>query len=392
MKPKILIFVRHYVPAYRSGGPVRTISNLVEQLGDEFEFLVVTRDRDADMDHPMEGIAVGEWTRNGKAMVYYMPPHQLNLIDIYKLLRNTSHDLLYLNSFFAKDFTLLPLIAKRLLGATSSPLLIATRGELSKAAFNIKKFRKSIYLLMIKISRLCCDAYWHVCSNYELSDIKHKLNVNIENVLIAPDPPSTTETILQVPSESTHKSSEEDTVLRIVFLSRITPMKNLDYSLKILSNINVSVEFNIYGPVRDNSYWIQCNHLIDKMPSNVYVQYHGAVEHTEVYSIISQHDLLFLPTRGESYGHVISESLLVGTPVLISDQTPWRDLERDGLGKDISLTDETGFINYIEALARVSVRMRKQNRLGIISASAKRNKDDSSIEAHKRIFMSIINA
>jgi glycosyltransferase involved in cell wall biosynthesis len=36
------------------------------------------------------------------------------------------------------------------------------------------------------------------------------------------------------------------------------------------------------------------------------------------------YDLFAFPTLGENFGHVIFESLRVGTPVLLSDRTPWR--------------------------------------------------------------------
>jgi glycosyltransferase involved in cell wall biosynthesis len=45
-----------------------------------------------------------------------------------------------------------------------------------------------------------------------------------------------------------------------------------------------------------------------------------------VYSreILHKYDLFILPTLNENFGHSIVESLSVGTPVLISDNTPWR--------------------------------------------------------------------
>ena len=50
-----------------------------------------------------------------------------------------------------------------------------------------------------------------------------------------------------------------------------------------------------------------------------------------------EHDLFFLPTLGENFGHVILEAFCAGCPVLISDQTPWRDLQGKGIGWDLPL-------------------------------------------------------
>ena len=45
-RPKILCFVSHYLPGYLSGGPVKSISNLVDHLKDHFEFFIITSDRE----------------------------------------------------------------------------------------------------------------------------------------------------------------------------------------------------------------------------------------------------------------------------------------------------------------------------------------------------------
>jgi glycosyltransferase involved in cell wall biosynthesis len=85
------------------------------------------------------------------------------------------------------------------------------------------------------------------------------------------------------------------------------------------------------------------------------VRYCGAVDHSEVLRILGTYDLFFLPTRGESFGHVITESLTAGTSVLIADNTPCCHLERDGVGWDLPLDDEQQFANKISEAARMSL-------------------------------------
>ena len=112
--------------------------------------------------------------------------------------------------------------------------------------------------------------------------------------------------------------------LRPVFLSRISPMKNLLFALKVLQGVSGDVCFDIYGPVEDLAYWKQSEEIIETLPPTVKVRYMGMVNHEEVWDVFAQHDLLFLPTFGENFCHVIREALSAGCPVLISDQTPWR--------------------------------------------------------------------
>jgi len=43
---RILILTDYYLPGYKGGGPMRTLSTMVDRLGDEYRFRVLTRDRD----------------------------------------------------------------------------------------------------------------------------------------------------------------------------------------------------------------------------------------------------------------------------------------------------------------------------------------------------------
>ena len=58
---RIIAFTGYYVPGYKGGGAIRTIANLVHQLGDEFCFRVVTMDRDLEDVEPYFGIVANSW-------------------------------------------------------------------------------------------------------------------------------------------------------------------------------------------------------------------------------------------------------------------------------------------------------------------------------------------
>jgi hypothetical protein len=117
---------------------VRTIANFVDHLGDEFEIRIVTRDRDMLNAKPYVGVVVDGWNTVGKAQVFYASDKTVTLRGIARLLRETPHDVLYLNSFFAFGFTGLPLVARRLGWAPRTPCVIAPRGEFSAGAIALK--------------------------------------------------------------------------------------------------------------------------------------------------------------------------------------------------------------------------------------------------------------
>jgi glycosyltransferase involved in cell wall biosynthesis len=55
--------------------------------------------------------------------------------------------------------------------------------------------------------------------------------------------------------------------------------------------------------------------------------------------MLAQYDFLLLPTLGENFGYVILEALAAGCPVLISDESPWRNLQAAGVGWDMPLSE-----------------------------------------------------
>lgn len=62
-----------------------------------------------------------------------------------------------------------------------------------------------------------------------------------------------------------------------------------------------------------------------------------------------------MPTQGENYGHVFIEALSSGTPILLSDQTPWRNLKDKGIGWDIPLARKDRFIHALQAFNHLNV-------------------------------------
>ncbi|MNF89332.1 Glycosyl transferases group 1 [compost metagenome] len=107
---------------------------------------------------------------------------------------------------------------------------------------------------------------------------------------------------------------------------------------------------------------------------------------SEVQKVFSQYDLFFFPTRGENYGHVIAESLSVGTPVLLSDQTPWRDLEPQGLGWDISLASPKVFAEKIDQFASLEFDVRLLQRSVVQAQAIKLLQSPENVEENLNLF------
>src|SRR5690348_2620444 len=71
VRPKILVFLGRYLPGFNSGGPVRTVSCMVESLAPYFDFYIVTLNRDAGSREPYQDVRTAAWNTVGAARVYY---------------------------------------------------------------------------------------------------------------------------------------------------------------------------------------------------------------------------------------------------------------------------------------------------------------------------------
>ncbi len=386
-RPTILTFVHYYLPGFRAGGPVRTIANMVDHLGDELDFWIVTRDRDALalVDTPYSDVQVNAWNCVGRAHVYYCGPGNISLGAFATLMRKTPHDVVYLNSFFDPVFTLRPLLNRRIGRSPMRPVVVAPRGEFSAGAFALKRWRKLPYLAVARAFGLYRGLIWQASSEHEVEDIRRFMGRSAEKVCVAPNmPPS----LIRSSSKANHGHLIDGT-LQVVFLSLIGRMKNLDFALQVLARVKVPVTFNIYGPIWDQEYWRRCESLIAMLPEKVKAHYFGAVQPEEVGQVMSDNDLLFLPTRGENFGHVILESLSAGTPVLISDQTPWRD---DNLGgcTVLPLSDQDAFARALEHHHRISDSSRRQARIAARAVAQSFIDDERLIERNMAMFRNAI--
>lgn len=334
-KPIILIFSAGYLPGYKAGGPIRSISNLVAVLGNELQFKIITADRDLGESTPYSGVKLDEWQQIGSASVFYASPSSLKLMNLRKIINSVEYDVSYINSFFSTNFAIKPLLLRCLKLIPQTPTILAPRGEFSPGALALKRFKKSWYISLARLCRYYENITWQASSAFEELDIQNvfqnvKISISVP-IVVAPDLPNVIESKLYC---SPNKVTGE---LDIVFLSRISPKKNLEGALTLLEGLQGKIRFNIYGPAEDKVYFEKCMKVAVKLKPAVEVVYQGEVPHNKVKEIFSNHHLFLFPTHGENYGHVILESLVAGCPVLLSDQTPWTKLCEAGVGWEFPL-------------------------------------------------------
>ena len=146
-------------------------------------------------------------------------------------------------------------------------------------------------------------------------------------IKVAPNLPPKAPSVLN--KTITKKAGE----LRLISIARISPEKNTLFALKVLEACNLPsaiclLVFDLYGTIYNQSYWEECQLIISRLPAHIKVNFCGDLPKEKIHETLQQYHFLFMPSQGENYGHSIVESFLAGCPVIISDRTPWRNLQK----------------------------------------------------------------
>lgn len=336
----ILIIMGRYLPGYKDGGPVRSIKNLTDFLGKEYNFKILTCDRDHGDTEAYPNIKVNDWNRVGNAEVYYVPPKGFNQNLIVELAGQV--DLVYVCGCF-NDYAINTLIANRL-GKIKVPVVVAAMGLFSPKEFQLKYPKKKAFTTAFNLLGMFKNIYWSATSEMEIAEIRQQIKATDKQFFIAEDLPRKVD-------EANVKKEKKAGRLKVVWISRIAPKKNLKYAIEILKETRSNIEFTIYGPAHVGEYWNECKQELGKLPNNVKWEWKGNLDSENVVETLKHYHVFLFPTLGENFGHVIQEALSAGCPCIISNQTPWQDFEAQGVGYAFPLDNESLFVNAVEKYA-----------------------------------------
>lgn len=369
----ILIIIGHYLPGYKDGGPVRSIKNLTDRLGDEYYFKILTRDRDAFDKQPYPGIAIRDWNKVGKSSVFYVEPDGMDEKTIATLAAES--DMVYMCGCF-NDYARAALKAyKKHLFA--GKLVIASMGLFTPGAFRIRYMKKKTYMLMLQALGLLEQVEWSATSQEEVEDIKREAGKKAI-CHIAEDLP-------RISPVLSHRTDSKEGELKVIFLSRISRKKNLSYAAEILKNCSGKIVFDIYGNREDMEYWELCKQILAGLPKNITWTYKGEAEAENVLQTFAAYDVFLFPTLAENFGHVILEALSAGCIPVISDKTPWTKEKLHDAGAVIPLLEQKMFQEKIQQYIDMS-REQLQKCLDESSEAARKYSPKEAEDAYRKIF------
>jgi glycosyltransferase involved in cell wall biosynthesis len=329
----ILIFIDWFLPGIKAGGPIKSIANLIEAFHSKYNFYIITSDRDFGDNDAYLHLNFNKWINKDFYKIIYLTKAKQTQ-QFYKLIIDEiKPDCIYINGVFSVNFSIKPLLVSN---QKNIKTIIAPRGMLGAGALAIKPHKKKLFLFISKHLGWYKNVIWHATSLQEKEEIIKVIGEK-SNVLIASNLPV-------LPKEKrTNILIKDKGILKLVFISRISKKKNIDFLLNLIHEYDIAgIELDIYGPIEDEKYYQLCDIIIKRINKNKRscITYKGMLEWNQIPETLVNYHFFVLPTFNENFSHAIFEALAEGVPLLISNQTPWENLEQKKLGFDLPLVKE----------------------------------------------------
>jgi glycosyltransferase involved in cell wall biosynthesis len=335
---KIFITIPWFLPAFRAGGPIQSIANLVKEFSDQAEYYIFCSDKDLN-GGTLDNITTGQWVPfNEHTKVWYAAPAAIS-DNLVKQVEALKPDVLYIIGLFSWHYNLVPLIYCK-----APRKILSARGMLHPGALSQKKWKKKIFLSAFKLFEYHHKVLFHATDEDERRFI-HDHFGSVAQTYVAGNFPNR---IGQLPIAPKEAGS-----LHLVTIALISPMKNILEVLTAIAACEFAVDYKIYGPVKDVMYWERCKAMIKTLPPNIRVTYLNDIEPAKVKEALRDAHVFIMPSKSENFGHSLYEALSAGRPVITSGNTPWNHLKESSSGINVSLNDEgvlTDAINFFCAM------------------------------------------
>ncbi len=314
---KILVTIDWFYPAFRAGGPITSMRNFIENLASEHQFYILTSNK--DFGNVKLDVNVNKWIElKPNIKVFYAN----SLKQVIKQLKSSKFDILIINGIYSFRYSILPNLLFR------NKRIIFPRGMLSSHSLAVKSIKKRTFLAVAKAVNLYKNASFWTNSKDEYNEIlSHFKSQNIELI-----PNFVDKTICK------QKISKTPGQLKLITIARISPVKNLEFAIQVFqTGFKGTIVWDIFGPIESQQYFQKLKQLALKLPENVKLNFKNEISPYDIKRIISEYHFFYLPTLGENFGHSIFEAFASSRPVIISNKTPWKNLEKLNAGWDLEL-------------------------------------------------------
>lgn len=335
---KIFITIPWFLPAFRAGGPIQSVANLVKEYREGVEYYIFCGDTDLN-GAGLEHIETGKWIKyNEYTHVWYAGPDKIS-DALVRQVEERKPDVVFIIGMFSWHFNIVPMMFCK-----GVKKILSTRGMLHPGALSQKKWKKKIYLRIFKLLEYHYKVAFHATDKEEADFIRNYFG-QAAKVFIAGNFSNKISFLPVMPKEPGK--------LKLLTVAVISPMKNILKVLEALTLVTDEIEYHIFGPIKDEEYWDRCKEKMKLLSPNIKVVYHREIEPRRVKEALMEAHIFILPSKSENFGHSIYEALSAGRPVITSNHTPWNNLSEANAGKNVSIDGINELVNAIHFFAQM---------------------------------------
>ena len=220
---KIFITIPWFLPAFRAGGPIQSVANLVNEYKDGVSYFIFCSDVDLN-GAALDNVERDTWTPyNDHTTVWYNGPDQIS-DHLVKQAEIIKPDIIFIIGLFSWHYNIVPMIFCK-----SPKKILSSRGMLHPGGLSQKKLKKKVYLTLFKLLEYHYKVHFHATDEDERTFISNYFGT-VAKVSVAGNFPNK---IGYLPVAA--KLSGE---LKLVSVALISPMKNI---LQVLQALEKSV-------------------------------------------------------------------------------------------------------------------------------------------------------
>jgi glycosyltransferase involved in cell wall biosynthesis len=320
---RILQVVPTYLPAYRYGGPIRSVHGLscaLVQRGHDVEVYTTSMDGPQDLDVPL-GQPV---SLDGVKVTYFPVPCLRRLAwapALSRRLQETirSFDVVHLHSVFLWPTWAAARAARR----ARRPYVLSPRGMLGKDLIRRKsRWVKTAWIRLVERRNIASAAGLHVTTELEAAEVR-AWGFNFPEIICIPNG-------IQRPSRCAALSEGPFANLPrpyALFLSRISWKKGIERLIRAWAMVS-NLYLVIAGNDEDN-YLPTLKTLVQELGLTARVLFTGPLADTDKWAVYENAEMFVLPSYSENFGNVVAEAMIMSCPVIVTPEVGLAETVRE---------------------------------------------------------------
>ena len=202
------------------------------------------------------------------------------------------------------------------------PYVVSPHGSLYPWFLSQRRLRARLYLALLG-KRLLRQAVTVVANLPAEERVVRQLDPRIHVTILPPAIPAP-------PERGETRAETTDGGLRIVFVSRVEPLKGIPVLLKALALLHrqrVSARLDVIGPA-SGPHVAQLRSLAGDLGIEQALTFHGYVSEAVKRQALRSAHVFCMPSYGEAFSFATAEALAEGLPVVVSDSVALADTVR----------------------------------------------------------------